>query len=75
MSVDDTPICEDAEEVVSFAEVVYSSLDVPLWRFCHVLHHEADRLVKKTWNEVFLPKKIEKSQGDQSLCVSSVLLH
>ncbi|OAE29514.1 hypothetical protein AXG93_1433s1340 [Marchantia polymorpha subsp. ruderalis] len=48
MSADDTLTYEDVEEIVSLAAKVYSSLDIPLWRSCHELQLEADRLVKKS---------------------------
>ncbi|OAE22714.1 hypothetical protein AXG93_4321s1000 [Marchantia polymorpha subsp. ruderalis] len=41
-SSDNTSVYEDMEEVVSFAAVVSSSLDVPLSSSCHALELEVD---------------------------------
>lgn len=47
MTDDDSLVYEEVEKVVSFAVVVFSSLDVSLQHSCHELHHETNRLVKK----------------------------
>ncbi|OAE32584.1 hypothetical protein AXG93_3228s1010 [Marchantia polymorpha subsp. ruderalis] len=54
------PVCENMEEVVRFAAVVPSPLDVPLWSSCQALQLEADRLVKKAWTEACLPAEAER---------------
>ncbi|OAE24933.1 hypothetical protein AXG93_2036s1000 [Marchantia polymorpha subsp. ruderalis] len=61
MSANDTSVYEDVEEIVRLAAKVSSSLDVPLWRSCHELQQEADRLVKKAWSDASLPEEIETS--------------
>ncbi|OAE35932.1 hypothetical protein AXG93_1278s1060 [Marchantia polymorpha subsp. ruderalis] len=73
MSADNTSVYEDVEEIVSFAVVVPSPLDAPLWSSCQALQLEADRLMKKAWSEASLPVEAERDSGDQLLCGSSTL--
>ncbi len=54
ISVIDTLVYEDIEEVSSFVATVSSSLDVPLWRSNGVLRQDADRLVSQAWREAFV---------------------
>jgi hypothetical protein len=54
ISVVDTLVYEDIEEVSSFVATVSSSLDVPLWRSNGVLRQDADRLVSQAWREAFV---------------------
>ncbi|OAE26182.1 hypothetical protein AXG93_3457s1060 [Marchantia polymorpha subsp. ruderalis] len=72
-STDDTPVYEEVEEIVRLAAAVSSSLDVPLWNSCQALQLEADRLVKKAWNEASLPAEPERDSADQLVCGSSAL--
>ncbi|OAE30427.1 hypothetical protein AXG93_2121s1000 [Marchantia polymorpha subsp. ruderalis] len=73
MSADDTPVCEDMEEVVSFAAIVPSPLDVSLWSSCQALQLEADRLVKKAWSEASSPAEAERNSAQVWLqCCSQV---
>ncbi|OAE32716.1 hypothetical protein AXG93_4407s1030 [Marchantia polymorpha subsp. ruderalis] len=68
-SFDDTSVYEDVEEVVSFAAVVSSSLDVPLWSSCHALQLEADRLMKNAWSEASLLAEPKRVSGGRLVCV------
>jgi len=45
ISTVDTPVYEDIEEVSSFVAIMFSSLDVPLWRLSGVLRQDANHLV------------------------------
>lgn len=46
MMANNTTIYEEVKEVVNFVTTMYSSLEVSLWRSCHELQLEVDRLVK-----------------------------
>ncbi|PTQ36558.1 hypothetical protein MARPO_0063s0090, partial [Marchantia polymorpha] len=72
-SAKDTPVYEEAEEMVSLAAAVSSSLDVPLWDSCHALQQEADRLVKKAWSEASLPAEAERVSNGRLVCGLSTL--
>ncbi|OAE18132.1 hypothetical protein AXG93_4101s1190 [Marchantia polymorpha subsp. ruderalis] len=71
---DNTLAYEVVEQIVSIAAKVHSSINVQLWRSCHELHQEADRLVKKAWSEASLHEEIETSQDCQPCCDTRVLL-
>jgi hypothetical protein len=60
ISIIDTSIYEDIEEVSSFVATVSSSLDVPLWCSSGVLRQDVDRLVLEAWCEAFVPMEEEE---------------
>jgi hypothetical protein len=59
-AIDTLVYVEDIEEVSSFVAIVFSSLDVPLWRSSGVLQQDADRLVSQAWCEAFVPMEEEE---------------
>ncbi len=60
LSAIDILVYEDIEEVSSFVAIVFSSLDVPLWRSSGVLQQDANHLVSQAWCEAFVPMEEEE---------------
>ncbi len=46
LHAEDTPVYAELEEVLSFASLVPSSLDVPLWRTTEELQRRSDEVVQ-----------------------------
>ncbi|CAM6115131.1 unnamed protein product [Calypogeia fissa] len=53
LHAEDTPVYAELEEVLSFASLVPSSLDVPLWQTTEELQRRSDEVVQQAWSTAF----------------------